>query len=109
MLMIVYNFNKVRISVLPGKEDTPLAVDPNAILPLSVAFEGFQPVPGGIFKLSKDTAAFRISSLIRACLDIARNFLTSKSSNSFSVSLHLNDLIMGYTYDVMRIWPRGVC
>ena len=43
-LMIIYYFNFVRISVHPFETDSPLLVDPNTVLSLSIAFEGFQPV-----------------------------------------------------------------
>lgn len=60
--------------------------------------------PGGILKLFRETAALRISSLILACLENARNLFTSRSSKSFSVSLHLKLLIIikYMTYYVTR-------
>ena len=60
--------------------------------------------PGGTLKLFKETAAFSISSFILTALLIPRNFRTSTSLKSFSVSLHLNDLIIlkNMTNDVMR-------
>jgi len=37
MLMIVYNFDFVRISFNPLEADAPLLVDPDAVLSLSVS------------------------------------------------------------------------
>ena len=58
--------------------------------------------PGGTRKLFKETAAFRTSSFILAVLETLLNFLTSKSLKSFSVSLHLKDVITPILYDVLR-------
>jgi hypothetical protein len=35
--MIVYDFNIVSVSLAPTEADTPLVVDPNAVLPLPVS------------------------------------------------------------------------
>jgi len=35
--MIVYNFNIVSVSLAPTEADTPLVIDPNAVLPLPVS------------------------------------------------------------------------
>ena len=42
--MIVHNLHFVRVSVPPFEADSPLLVDADAVLPLSVPFQGFQPV-----------------------------------------------------------------
>ena len=47
-------------------------------------------------------AAFRTSSLILAVLEILLNLFTPMSLKSFSVSLHLNDLIIISLYDALR-------
>jgi hypothetical protein len=44
--VIVDYFNMSGISVFPGKTDAPLAVNANAVLTLSVSFQGFQPIRG---------------------------------------------------------------
>ena len=40
--MIIDNFNIVYIPVTPGETDTPLPVDANAVLTLSVSVQGFK-------------------------------------------------------------------
>jgi hypothetical protein len=45
-LMIIHNFNFVRIFALPTEADAPLVVDPNAKLPGAAALKGFQPISG---------------------------------------------------------------
>jgi len=45
--VIVDNLDIVRVSVLPSKADAPLVVDANAVLTLSVAAQGFEPVARG--------------------------------------------------------------
>lgn len=42
--MVVHDLNVVGIPVAPNKADTPLIVDPNAVLSLSVSVERFQPI-----------------------------------------------------------------
>lgn len=42
--MIVYDFNVVRVSVMPAKADPPLIVDANAVLALSVLGKLLQPI-----------------------------------------------------------------
>ena len=42
--MIVHDFNVVRVAFAPVKTDSPLVVDANAVLSLSSAFQGFEPV-----------------------------------------------------------------
>jgi hypothetical protein len=32
-------------SIIPGKADAPLVVDPDTVLPEPIALEGFQPIP----------------------------------------------------------------
>src|SRR5437016_4789926 len=40
--MIINDFNFVRVAAAPPETDSPLAIDQNAVLPFSVAFQGFQ-------------------------------------------------------------------
>jgi hypothetical protein len=40
--MVIRNFHIERITVFPTKANAPLIIDPNAPLPKTVAFQGFQ-------------------------------------------------------------------
>jgi hypothetical protein len=42
--MIIYNFNFAGVSASPYKTDSPLLVNPDAMLPLSLALQSFQPI-----------------------------------------------------------------
>jgi hypothetical protein len=44
-LMVVYDLNVVRIALAPAKANSPLIVDPDAVLAFPIAPQGFQPVP----------------------------------------------------------------
>ena len=43
--MIVDNFDVKCIGLAPAETDPPLIVNPNAVLPPPIAFQGFQPIP----------------------------------------------------------------
>ena len=70
--------------------------------PFLLPFNRSSLFPGGIRKLFKEIVAFRSSSLILAALEMVLNFFISRSLKSFSVSLHLNDLIIVTVYDALR-------
>lgn len=42
--MIIHDRNVAGVPVAPNKADTPLIVDPNAVLSLTVSVERFQPI-----------------------------------------------------------------
>jgi hypothetical protein len=42
--MVVRDFDLVGVALAPGKTDSPLVVDPNAVLSLAVAAQPLQPV-----------------------------------------------------------------
>lgn len=42
--MVIDDFNLVSVSLSPHKADTPLVIDPNAVLALPVATKRFKPV-----------------------------------------------------------------
>jgi hypothetical protein len=46
--MIVDDLNILRGIIMPAKADPPLAVDPDAVLPCTVAAEFLQAIPGRI-------------------------------------------------------------
>jgi hypothetical protein len=43
--MVVYDLNVVRIALAPAKANSPLIVDPDAVLAFPIAPQGFQPIP----------------------------------------------------------------
>jgi len=43
--VIVHDLSVVRVPVPPSKAETPLVIDPNAVLPLAIAAQGFQSIP----------------------------------------------------------------
>ena len=45
--MIVNNFNLKNLTITPRKTNPPLIIDPDAVMPFPVSFQGFQPVAGG--------------------------------------------------------------
>jgi hypothetical protein len=45
-LVIIDDFDFIRFSVDPAEADSPLVIDPNAVLPCPVAPQGFEPVSG---------------------------------------------------------------
>jgi hypothetical protein len=45
--MVVHNFNFKDLAILPNKAYPPLLIDPDAMLPLPVSFQGLQAVAGG--------------------------------------------------------------
>ena len=54
-LVIIDDFNVVRVAILPRKAYAILAIDPNTVLPLSIAGEFFQPVSRGYFQIVNST------------------------------------------------------
>lgn len=42
--MIVDNFNVKRVSIFPQEANPPLVIDPNAVLPLTISTQRFEPV-----------------------------------------------------------------
>lgn len=42
--MIIYDFDLFRIILLPDKADSPLVINPQAMLSLASPFQGFQPI-----------------------------------------------------------------
>jgi hypothetical protein len=49
--MVINNFNVMGFVILPDKTDTPLVVNPDTHLVLTVTFEGFQTVTGRVFQV----------------------------------------------------------
>jgi hypothetical protein len=43
--MVVHDLNVTRIRIDPAETDSPLVIDPNAVLPLPATSESFQVIP----------------------------------------------------------------
>jgi hypothetical protein len=70
--MVVHNFNAVSVSAAPHKTDTPLVVDPYAMLPVPVTAERLQPVRGWDFQIFEFGGGLNHSQFsARDSLDIA--------------------------------------
>lgn len=44
--MVIDDLNTLRMALSPEKADSPLVIDANAVLPLSIPFECFKPIRG---------------------------------------------------------------
>ena len=51
--MVVDDFNLVSVSLSPHEADTPLIVDPNAMLAFSIPVKSFEPIPGWRREITK--------------------------------------------------------
>jgi hypothetical protein len=51
--MVIDDFNFASVSLSPHKADTPLIVDPNAILAFSVPVKSFEPISGWRHQITK--------------------------------------------------------
>jgi len=56
--MIIRYFNLLGSFVSPHKTHSELIVDPYAVLPSPIIFEGFQTIPWGMRRESRDMTAF---------------------------------------------------
>jgi len=61
--VIVHDFNVVGVPFPPSKAETPLVVDPNAVLSLSVAMQGFQAVSRRRHQVSQFRGAVQLPEL----------------------------------------------
>ena len=98
--MIIHYFHIKGIVSIPFKANPPLIVDPDTVLAFSVSGQYLQVIIsvrslGGTLKSSIHTDRFSIHSFFNAeRWMFCGSFLEKSLENIFSVSLHLNDLIM---------------
>jgi hypothetical protein len=52
--MVIDDLHFICSSLTPAKADTELVVDPNAVLPLPICLQRFQPVARGKPKIAQD-------------------------------------------------------
>jgi hypothetical protein len=57
--MIVGYFNVIGIPVFPVKADSPLIVDPHAVLPLAIALEDLKPIA------RRDSEVLKVPGLVK--------------------------------------------
>jgi len=61
--VIVYDLDLVRVPIAPNETETPLIVDPHAILSLSVAVQRFQAISRGRGQVSQFGGAVQLPKL----------------------------------------------
>src|SRR5437773_1525968 len=62
-LMIIYYLHAFRTAIIPNKTNTPLIIDPDTILALSVGFERFKPIPRRRLQVQQPVSAMQILQL----------------------------------------------
>jgi hypothetical protein len=61
--VVVHDLDVVGISVTPHKTKTPLVVDPDTVLPLPLAAQGFQTVPRRCCQIAQLRGAVQLAKL----------------------------------------------
>jgi hypothetical protein len=83
--MVVHNFDAASISAAPQKADTPLVVDPYAVLPAPVAAERLQPIRGWGFQIFEFGGGLNHSQFsARYSLDVAEPSAVMAQADLFS-------------------------
>jgi hypothetical protein len=100
--MVIDDFDPLGAALAPDKANAPPIVDPDAVLPLAVAFERPRRLPGGARRSASRVAASSMSSLRCATVPIARNAAGVSPRKSASVRLSLNDRITKPRYNAPR-------
>jgi hypothetical protein len=61
--MVVCDFNIISVSAFPVKADSPLIVDPDTVLPLTVTLQGLKPVARRDSKVLKEPDLVEVKEL----------------------------------------------
>jgi len=101
-LMVIHNLDLVSVTLQPHKTNAPLLVNTNAILPLAIALQRFQSVPGSAASVRISGAASSMSSFRRACRSMALNRRTVSRWKSRSESALRKERITGSGYTAVR-------
>jgi hypothetical protein len=75
--VIIHDLDIVCVPFAPNEADTPLVVDPDAVLPLSVAVQGFQAISRRRYQVSQFRRAVQLPKLP------ARNMLDSPKTSAW--------------------------
>ena len=59
--MVVDDLDIVRIAIVPYEAETPLVVDPYAVLASSIALERFEAIPGRHFQIIQSASDLELS------------------------------------------------
>jgi hypothetical protein len=65
--MVIHNFHIAHIAIFPSEANSPLTIDANAVLPLTVAFQRFKLIAGRLPEILKGSDTMQIEQLRRAC------------------------------------------
>jgi len=92
--VVLNDLNVERVSVLPLKTDTPLLVDPNAVLPFTVALESLQLIRWRNHEIAEIRSAVQVLQLFGArCWICPSRPFTNSPRNTDRVSWFLKPLI----------------
>ena len=73
--MVIHNLNVICVPVTPMKADSPLIVDANAVLPLSVSMQRFKAVSGRPSQVPQLGSYIQLAKLsLSDALDAAKPF-----------------------------------
>jgi len=71
--VVVHDLDIQHITLFPTETDAPLVIYADAVLSLSVAFQGFQPIAGRYPKVLYTDGAMKVKQLTsRHALDVAK-------------------------------------
>jgi hypothetical protein len=91
--MVVHNFDVNGIRGDPPKANSPLVVDPDAVLPGAIAAECFETIPGNRAEIGERRSRVNLSSFRFVTAAIWLNFRLNSRRKTFSVSLSRKDRI----------------
>lgn len=101
--MIVHDLNIVSVAFAPDKAETPLVVDPDAILSFSVTMQCLQTIPRRCHQISQLRGGVQLPNLpasyVLDCLK-APTWLSIVKSLSFCAAERLNHDMKYITYSV---------
>jgi hypothetical protein len=92
--VIIDDFDVERTGLRPAKADSPLIVDPDAVLTGSSAFQGFESIARWYFQIVQAGGDLELPQLASRDPSMFTNRLTRTPFESVLVSGHLKDRIM---------------
>ena len=101
-LMIVGDFHVVSMRRFPSEANSPLVIDPDAMLTSAPAFEGFKAIAGGSEQILQIIGFVQINHFAPSCLlDIRRKFFGKLAPED------LGRFLVGEILDHALILARG--